>query len=225
MKPRQIDLQIKIASLAYEARLIRHKEQNLKHEAFKLRNKAIATHKQIKIGPMVEMPPDLLEICTKRAKPQQERLARQENWEKADTALYTTARKAIRKWLRSGLTKEEILAMPGVQKSLQYSAKVDNLYRHRKYIVRHEARHSQLAYAFLRGKTYKATEDKANSYPNWDKIQELAQRFSEEDKRIVAQKFEQWRQEAYDMLYTRERLKLKGLTGAVPFRLEPKNVT
>ncbi len=219
MKSRQIDLKIKIASLAYEAKIIRHTEQDLKHEAFKLRNKAIANHKQVKIGPLVDMPADVIEICTKRTKPQQERLAREGNLHKADNALYVTARKAIRKWLRDGLSKEEILAMPGVQKSLKYSAKVDNLYRHRKYVVRHEARHSQLAYAFLRGKSYKMTEDKAVSYPNWDKIQELAQRFSEDDKRVVAQRFEQWRQEAYDLLYTRERLRLKG---NVPFRLEPK---
>lgn len=221
MKPRQIDLQIKIASLAYEARIIRAKEQDLKFEAFKLRNKAIASHKQVIIGPKVEMPPELFELCTKRCKPQQEKLAREGNWEKADTALYTTAKKAIRKWLRSGLTKEEILAMPGVQASLKYSAKVDNLYRHRKHVVRHESRHSQLAYAFLRGKAYKDTEDKANSYPNWDRIQELAQRFSEEDKRIVAQRFEEWKQSAYELLYTRERLRVKWPERA-PFRLEPR---
>lgn len=220
MKPRQIDLQIKISSLAYEARIIRAKEQDLKYEAFKLRNKAIATHKQVKIGPLVEMPQDLFELCQRRVKPQQERLAREgEMGGKADNALYSTARKAIRKWLRDGLSKEEILAMPGVQKSLQYTAKVDNLYRHRKYIVRHEARHSQLAYAFLRGKAYSKTEDKALSYPNWDKIQEIATRFSSDDKRVVAQKFEEWRQEAHAMLSTRERLRLKGS----PFRIEPKN--
>lgn len=223
MKSRQIDLQIKIASLAHEARIIRAKEQSLKYEAFKLRNKAIAAHKQIQIGPSVEMPADLLELCQSRVKPQQERLAREgEFGERADAALYTTARKAIRKWLRDGLTKEQILALPGVQKSLQYSAKVENLHRHRTYTVRHEARHSQLAYAFLRGKAYSQTEDKASSYPNWDRVQELAVRFSEDDKRIVAQKFEQWRQEAYALLHTRERLKLKG-PRPHEFRIEPRH--
>lgn len=222
MKPRQIDLQIKISSLAYEAQIIRAKENYLRHEAFKLRGKAIAKHKQVVVGPNVEMPPDLFEACQARVKPQQERLARANLFHKADDALYTTARKAIRKWLRAGLSKEEILALPGVKKSLQFTAKVDNLYRHRKHVVRHESRHSQLAYAFLRGKPYIKTEDKASSYPNWDKIQEIAQRFSEDDKRVVAQKFEQWRQEAYDLLHTRERIKLKG-PKSFGFRLEPRH--
>lgn len=212
--PRLIDLQIKIASLSAESRIIRDKEHDLKFKAYLLRDKSIATHKGLKVGPTVEMPDDLAELCVARVKQNCERLFKERQCAKAETALITTTRKTIRKWLRAGLTKEEILALPGVQKSLQYTAKLDNLVQHRKHVVRPESRHSQLAYAFLRGRAYHKTEDKAQSAPNWDYIQRVAERFSNEDKRIVAQRFEQWIQEAKllidgNALMKRKKQKLK----------------
>lgn len=212
--PRLIDLQIKIASLSAESRIIREKENALKHKAHVMRGRAIAGHKGIKIGPNETMPDDLAEEATRRVKPNWYRLIKQDEWQKADEALFKTTRKAIRKWLRGGLTKEEILALPGVQRSLQYSAKLDNLAQHRKHVVRPESRHSQLAYAFLRGRAYSKTEDKAQSAPNWDYIQRVAERFSNEDKRIVAQRLEQWIQEARllidgNALMKRKKQKLK----------------
>lgn len=194
--PRLIDLQIKIASLAAESRIIRERENTLKHKAHVMRGRAIASQKGIKIGPNETMPDDLAEEAKRRVNPNWFRLFKQDAFQKADEALFKTTRKAIRKWLRAGLTKEEILALPGVQRSLQYTAKLDNLVQHRKHVVRPESRHSQLAYAFLRGRTYAKTEDKAQSAPNWDYIQRVAERFSSEDKRVVAQRFEQWIQEA-----------------------------
>lgn len=222
MKTRQIDLQIKIASLAEESRIIRRKEILLKYESFKLRYKSIGKAKGL--DAKFEAPPELETECKRRCQPQIDRLVKAENWGAIEPATYNTARKAVRKWFRAGLTKEEILALPGVQKSLQYTAKVQDLHRHRTYVVRHESRHSQLAYAFLRGKPYGKAEDKAKSYPNWDKIQQIATRFSEDDKRVVAQKFEQWRQEANSLLRGNELMALKR-PNAQPFKINPINVS
>lgn len=207
--PRLIDLQIKIASLTAQSRIIRDKENDLKFKAYLLRSKSIATHKGLKVGPTVEMPDDLAELCVARVKQNCERLFKEKQYAKAETALITTTRKTIRKWLRAGLTKEQILAMPGVQKALQYSAKLDDLHKHRTQTVRPESRHSQLAYAFLRGKAYSRTEDKAKNLPNWDYVQRIAERFSGEDKRVIAQRFEQWRQEAALVLKGNELMRMK----------------
>jgi len=208
--PRLIDLQIKIASLAAESRIIREKEGELKHEAYMMRGRAIGKEKGLTLGPKVEMPPDLLAETQRRTGPNFTRIITESgDFYKADASLIRTARKAIRKYVRAGMTKEQILALPGVQKSLQYTAKVDDLCQHRKLIVRPESRNSQLAYAFLRGKPYSKTEDKAKNYPNWDKVADIAARFSGEDKRIVAQRFEQWRQEAHSLIKGNELMRMK----------------
>lgn len=195
MSLRQIDLQIKIASLAEESRIIRRKERAMKSEAQVLRWKAWAKEKGIVVVPG-NMPEDLKQECARRSKPNFERQIKAGKPFCAIDCMANTARKAIRKWLKSGFSKEQILAMPGVQRSLRYTAKLDNLHFHRTYIVRNESRASQLAYAFLRGRTYAKTEDKAKSRPNWYNVYKIAERFSEEDKRAVAQRFEQWKQEA-----------------------------
>lgn len=50
---------------------------------------------------------------------------------------------------------------------------------HHVYIVRKEARHSQLAYAFLRGREYSAVEFKCKTPPDFKKIEDLVIRFGQ----------------------------------------------
>jgi hypothetical protein len=52
-----------------------------------------------------------------------------------------------------------------------------SLYFHRIYDVRQEARLSQLAYAFLRGREYSQVESKNSKLVNWDRLIKLVEKF------------------------------------------------
>ncbi len=52
-----------------------------------------------------------------------------------------------------------------------------SLYFHRIYDVRQEARLSQLAYAFLRGREYSQVESKNSKPVNWDRLIKLVDKF------------------------------------------------
>lgn len=127
-------------------------------------------------------------------------------------------RKSINRFLRAGLTKEEILAIPGVQKSLRYEPRIASLHMHRKHHVRHEARHAQLAYAFLRGRPYSKTEDRPSSYPNWEKIRQIAKRFRHGEEQAVLQRFAEWEDNAREFIRGRE------LMHKATYRREPQIV-
>lgn len=53
-----------------------------------------------------------------------------------------------------------------------------SLHEHRVNSLRHEARCSYLAYAFLRNVPYLTVERSSKSDPNWKRVWEMAQRFS-----------------------------------------------
>lgn len=53
----------------------------------------------------------------------------------------------------------------------------NGLYRHRIDVVRVEARHTQLAYGFLRGRTYQQIEHKAQVEPNWAKVRKMIEKY------------------------------------------------
>ncbi len=53
----------------------------------------------------------------------------------------------------------------------------DGLYLHRTGIVRNEARHTLLAYGFLRGRTYHKIENKAKIEPSWDKVRKMVTKY------------------------------------------------
>lgn len=71
-----------------------------------------------------------------------------------------------------------------------------SLEQHRKYVVRSEARHSQLAYAFLRGKPYDMVETKwlsprmGGRAVSWGSVESIAKRFS--DSAWDAKAFTEW---------------------------------
>lgn len=95
--------------------------------------------------------------------------------------------RAKTKWFK------EVDAPDTAQYSDDHLAKYQSLRAHRILDVRKEARASQLAYGFLRGRDYKQMEQKCYTEPNWSKVQDIAERFSGEDKRIVAQRFAAWK--------------------------------
>lgn len=70
-----------------------------------------------------------------------------------------------------------------------------SLQDHRRQVIRREARSSFLAYGFLRGRPITVVEQKCRTQPDWRNVEQIVSRFTTEpDKRIVQQKFEQWKQ-------------------------------
>lgn len=53
----------------------------------------------------------------------------------------------------------------------------NGLYLHRIGVVRHEARHTHLAYGFLRGKEYRQIEPKAHTVPDWNKVRNMVGKY------------------------------------------------
>jgi hypothetical protein len=66
-------------------------------------------------------------------------------------------------------------------------------HRHR---VRVEARHSQLAYGFLRGRGYTEMEQAVFTIPVWDKVENIVKRFTDDDWRTVGQRWAEWKDAA-----------------------------
>ena len=48
---------------------------------------------------------------------------------------------------------------------------------HRKGIVRTEARHTHLAYGFIRGREYSQMESSTHETPNWDKVRKMVEKY------------------------------------------------
>lgn len=200
MKFKRVQLGIKIGSLADEARRIRSKETSLIDNAAYARDAIVATHKGLTPGS--DMPPDLLAHVKARLERPLKGVPPLSS--RAFRIIDRIGRKAVKRYLRKGMTREEILALPGMVQTFRHYPLYAELRSHRKGPVRHEARHAQLALGFLRQRPYERCEDKASNYPCWDKVAEIAKRFSLEDKRDVMQKFEQWSQEATAFIRNRE---------------------
>ena len=49
---------------------------------------------------------------------------------------------------------------------------------HRINVVRTECRHSNIAYGYLRGRSYKQIENKCHEDPHWDKVRAIISKFS-----------------------------------------------
>lgn len=204
---------MKIDSLAMESRLLRARESSCIDRATSKQHIALGKNKGLRIGD--EMPKELQVEIERRVSPMGERLIKdhatgsyieQKDAFMLQHSLERVRYKTIRKFLRAGMTKEEILALPGVRYALKERARATSYHAHRIGPVRNESRHAQLALVFLRGKEYRYAEDRAKSCPNWDKIQEIATRFSREDKRIIAQRLEQWAQEGKGVIEGRKTI-------------------
>ncbi len=200
MKFHRTQLGIKIGSLADEARRIRRKEIQICNKAERKRDAIVGASKGFTQGS--DMPEDLAAELDKRTTLPLKQC--EGDLQKTFRTIDRIGRKAIRRYLRKGLSREEVLALPGMVQTFKSYPIYESLRTHRKGPVRHEARHAQLALAFLRERPYERCEDKASSYPNWDKVAEIAKRFTIEDIRIVMQRFEQWAQEATSFIRGRE---------------------
>ena len=77
----------------------------------------------------------------------------------------------------------------------------ESLRRHRRKEVRAEARHSLIAYGFLRGRRYAQVEQPNEAWaghkrgsgpPNWNRVRDLVAKYGGMDKRDAAQKLAEW---------------------------------
>ncbi len=74
---------------------------------------------------------------------------------------------------------------------------------HRRGIVRHESRHTHLAYGFLRGKEYRQIEATAHEAPDWKKVRKMIQKYCVHrdaclwkqaitDREEILKRFDEW---------------------------------
>lgn len=63
------------------------------------------------------------------------------------------------------------------EKRCKSSSLREGLYRHRIDVVRKEARHTLLAYGFLRGLSYKDMEPNAKVAPDWNKVRKMVEKY------------------------------------------------
>ena len=78
---------------------------------------------------------------------------------------------------------------------------LNSIVSHRCAAVRREARYTNLARAFLRGRSYKQVENKvlpphALTSLEWDKVAAMVKRHGCGDTRLLMQQFDEWRQQA-----------------------------
>ncbi len=68
---------------------------------------------------------------------------------------------------------------------------------HRTWDVRNESRCANLAYGFLRNRTYHRLEAKCHTLPDWDKTEKMVLRFSSRpsaEKDAIKAEFKAWRE-------------------------------
>ena len=87
----------------------------------------------------------------------------------------------------------KVLARKGIAKGAD--ATWESIHNHRRHEVRREQRHSLLAYAFLRGKSYQSIEPFSWHSPCLNKVMLMAQRFAP-DMEDFAQRWSAWEQDA-----------------------------
>lgn len=66
----------------------------------------------------------------------------------------------------------------------------------RTHTLRKETRAHFIAYGFLRGRQFRQIEAKSYEYPPWVRAAEIAAQYSDEDGRVVSQRFSEWRDAA-----------------------------
>lgn len=78
-----------------------------------------------------------------------------------------------------------------------------NMHHYRVHSLRRLARATQLAYAFMRGKSYDQTEKWKHTAPSWNEVEDAVFRLidtevghDELDPRLIKQRLEAWLQEA-----------------------------
>lgn len=97
---------------------------------------------------------------------------------------------------RSGQLEGVVQKMSGQDYSSVYSTTLQGIHLHRVKDIRKEARNALLAYGFVRGLSYRQIENFSWTQPNWDRVEKLALRYSNESEQEVKQRFAQWLFEA-----------------------------
>ena len=82
------------------------------------------------------------------------------------------------------IIRAEERKLPGPQRS--------SLRDHRVTVVRRASRHTLLAYAFLRGKRYRATERTSRTSPDWSTVEKMIKKYGPPAHNTS---FEDWRKE------------------------------
>lgn len=71
-----------------------------------------------------------------------------------------------------------------------------SLHHHRVNVVRKHCRTANLAYGFVRGRSYKQMEQKCYEHPDWSAVEKLVLKYADGDPRDVMQRFSQWKADA-----------------------------
>lgn len=66
---------------------------------------------------------------------------------------------------------------------------ISDLHHHRTFDLRKAARHSHIAYGFLKGKAYSQIENKPKTEPLWSEVEKIVKRFGGE---ALAAKLKSW---------------------------------
>lgn len=168
-------LGVHIASLAAESRAIRRREIKAK--------KHCRTLRQMQIPPGER----LAKVTASIEKTEAAALIMPEA-RGISAHLLALRREAVRlaKWIRE---PPPAYAAPG---ALDAAALRDELHQHRVVKVRKVTRVSHLAYGFLKGVAYSRMEAKSYTVPNFNEVERIAIRFSEESSQVIKQRFEEW---------------------------------
>lgn len=71
----------------------------------------------------------------------------------------------------------QIKSRPVGYRESGWLAKLNGLHHHRTQVVRREARATQLAYGFLRGRRYSQIEAAASTEPSWDRVAAMVRKY------------------------------------------------
>jgi len=72
---------------------------------------------------------------------------------------------------------EEARIIRKEEKRIRGGSLRNGLYHHRVNVVRSEARHTHLAYGFLRGKAFSQIENKSRIAPDWKRVQKMVMKY------------------------------------------------
>ncbi len=99
--------------------------------------------------------------------------------------------KTIRRFERKLLTSARKRRARQDEAAERFQSEYKILNDHRKDIVRPEARATQLAYGYIRGKRYRQIEQFSYEPPNWSKVEKMIKKYGDFDRNA----FDIWRDE------------------------------
>ena len=112
----------------------------------------------------------------------------------AEARIIRNMERKYRKW--KSRAQKKAYRKEGRERTYQGSPKLrESLRRHRIKVVRPEARHTHLAYGFLRGRRYRQIEPRlrdSTPRPDWDRVAAMVAKYGGLDKRDAAQKLAEW---------------------------------